>query len=160
MTPPAGVTPWEDQFAAFCGEMAASLSFNRSVGQIFGLLYLSSEPISLGEISRRLRMSKGNASINLRTLESWGAVRSVPQNGSRQDHYQANTNLRELALRRLQEGLGRRLTLAEEALVRFAGDAEGLSPDVRKKIQNIKSMTGSARKALKVLPKLLALLPR
>ena len=48
---------FQARFAAFCGELAESLSFNRSVGQIYGLLYLSPDPLSLSDIAETLAMS-------------------------------------------------------------------------------------------------------
>jgi DNA-binding transcriptional regulator GbsR (MarR family) len=50
-------------FARLAGEMAQSLSFNRSLGQIYGLLYASDKPQSLEEITRALSVSKGNVSV-------------------------------------------------------------------------------------------------
>ena len=66
------------EFARFAGELAESFSFNRSVGQIYGLLYLQESPLSLEDIGQRLSMSKGNASINIRLLESWGPCGPFP----------------------------------------------------------------------------------
>src|SRR5437870_2655557 len=104
------------ELARFAGELAESIGFNKSIGQIYGLLYTGTAPLSLDEISQKLSMSKGNASINLRVLEEWGAVHSVGVSGSRRDHYEANTKIKDLFLRRLQEGLTKRLDMAERRL--------------------------------------------
>ncbi len=104
------------EFSQFAGEMAESLSFNRSIGQIYGLLYLYTKPMSLKDISQSLKMSKGNASVNLRILESWGAVKSVWVSGSRQDYYEVSRDIKDLLVHRVQEGLSRRLEIAEEKL--------------------------------------------
>jgi len=145
------------EFAMFAGELAESLSFNKSIGQIFGFLYLSPEPLSLDEISSRLSMSKGNASINLRYLEAWGAVRPVAMSGTRRDHYQANANLKEIILRRVEEGISRRLDLAEERLGQIGLPSD---PHTRKKIQDLRNLVGASRKALKILPGFLKFLPK
>src|SRR5262245_62136000 len=110
------IHPFSEQFVSLAGELAELFSFNRSVGQIFGLLYLSPEPVSLEEIALSCRMSKGNASIHLRTLENWGAVRCSWKPGTRKDYFEAVSDLRELATRRLQEGLSRRLKMTRESL--------------------------------------------
>ncbi len=160
MTPTS--TTNQIEFARFAGELAESLSFNRSIGQIFGLLYLASEPLSLSDISQRLSMSKGNASINLRYLESWGAVRPVAT-GTRRDHYQANTNLKEIILRRVEEGISRRLDHAEERLAQIISNEDNsasLDPQAKKKIQDLKSLLSGGRKALKLLPTALKFLPK
>jgi DNA-binding transcriptional regulator GbsR (MarR family) len=147
-----------DEFAAFAGELAESLSFNRSIGQIYGFLYLSREPLSLGEISRCLKMSKGNASINLRTLESWQAVYPVPVAGSRQDHYEANRDLKMIALRRFKDGFGKRLDLAENHLGRLLKRGDG-SPEAKKSLQNLRSLLAGGRRLLVLLPKMSKFLP-
>lgn len=157
MTPP----PLQEDFARLAGELAESLSFNRSIGQIYGLLYLASEPLSLEDIAKRLGMSKGNASINLRALASWGAVRPVWVRGSRRDHYEADRNIKALALRRLEEGLSRRLDMAEEKMDSLLSrDGALQDPAVKKRLQELRSLVGSGRKALRVLPKILGFLAR
>ncbi|HRY28815.1 MAG TPA: hypothetical protein P5079_02120 [Elusimicrobiota bacterium] len=155
MTP----TSPQDEFVRFAGQLAESFSFNKSIGQIYGLLYLNPEPLSLDEISKRLLMSKGNASINLRVLEEWGAVRSVPIPGSRRDHYEANRNLKEVALRRLEEGLGRRISWAEKRLDDFLtrtkeSPGSEMNAETKKQLQEIRVLLARGRKAMALLPKI------
>ena len=150
--------PLHQEFSRFAGELAESFSFNRSIGQIYGLLYMSPEPLSLDEIARRLAMSKGNASINVRVLESWGAVKSVWVSGSRRDHYEANTDLKGLLMRRVEEGLSRRLEAAESRLETLSGALAQADPATKKKVQELRGMVQKSRKALKVLPKLVKFL--
>jgi len=149
------------EFTNLAGEMAESLSFNKSVGQIYGLLYLQTgASLSLEEIARRLSMSKGNASVNLRFLETWGAVRSVWVQGSRRDHYEANRNIQGIALNRLQLGLGRRLDRAEQILEKITSSVaykEGRPEEasVRKQLKEIQNLVANGRKAIGLLPKVL-----
>jgi DNA-binding transcriptional regulator GbsR (MarR family) len=141
--------PLDAEFARLSGELAESFSFNRSVGQIYGLLYLQESPLSLEDIGARLSMSKGNASINIRLLESWGAVRSVSVVGSRKDFYEANRDIKEVALRRLREGLTKRLNRADEQLTRLHKSGNGnTAPASLKRIQELQSLLSKARKAL------------
>lgn len=147
-------TPLHSDFAKFAGELAESLSFNRSVGQIYGLLYLSPSPLSLDQIAEGLRMSKGNASINLRTLETWGAVRPVWVDGSRRDHYEANRDIKSVAYRRLMEGLTKRVELAERNIDRMIGQANG-DAGLKKRLQELRSLVQTGRRAMRVLPKII-----
>jgi DNA-binding transcriptional regulator GbsR (MarR family) len=96
-------------FIHLAGEMAGMFSFNRSIGQIYGLLYASPEPLSLEAIAKSCQMSKGNASIHLRTLETWGAAHRSWKPGTRKDYYAANTDLKGLAIKRLQQGMEKRI---------------------------------------------------
>lgn len=138
----------DTEFARFAGELAESFSFNRSVGQIYGLLYLQETPLSLEDIGQRLSMSKGNASINIRLLESWGAVRPVSVVGSRKDFYEANRDIKQVAVRRVREGLTKRLDRAEDQLIRLHKNGNGSSSASLKRIQELQSLLTKARKAM------------
>jgi DNA-binding transcriptional regulator GbsR (MarR family) len=61
-------------------------------GRIFGLLYLSPNPLSLDDIATELQQSKSNISTTIRGLVEWHLVRRVPVPGSRKDHYEAATD--------------------------------------------------------------------
>ncbi|OVE76905.1 hypothetical protein BVX98_04360 [bacterium F11] len=147
-----------EEFSRFAGELAESFSFNRSIGQIYGLLYLSSEPLSLDQLSASLHMSKGNVSMNLKILRYWGAVQQVTGKSNRKDYYKANQNIKEVALRRFQEGIGRRLDRAEETLNRLllTNDQNpdvAISPEAKRKLKELQSMVSGGRKALELIPK-------
>jgi DNA-binding transcriptional regulator GbsR (MarR family) len=72
------------------------LGLPKSVGEIYGLLYLSPQPLSLDALVVRLRMSKGSTSQGLKFLRNLGAVKVVYVAGDRRDHYEAQTELKEL----------------------------------------------------------------
>jgi len=155
------LTSSQDAFVRLAGEMAENFSFNRSVGQIYGVLYVSREPLALEDIAKRLGMSKGNASINLRALEGWGAVRPVWVAGSRKDHYEANRDLKALLLRRVEEGLSKRLDLLETRLAGVSDALAGNDADSRfakEQLKSVASMAAKARKALNMLPKVVKFL--
>src|SRR5436189_172768 len=110
------------QFVEFMGQLAEMCAFNRSIGQIYGVLYLAAEPLCLEDIATACRMSKGNASIHLRALENWGAVHQSGKPGTRKDYYSANTDLRALAIKRLQEGTTRRLDHVKQRIKEIKED--------------------------------------
>ena len=59
------------------GRISSFWGFSKIVGQLYGLLYLSFKPLTLDEMAEKLSVSKGNVSINIRTLERWNMVRPV-----------------------------------------------------------------------------------
>ena len=69
------------------GRICQLLGQPRSTGQIYGLLYLSAEPLSLIQMSSMLGISKGSVSMGTRQLASWGAIRKVWIPGDRRDFY-------------------------------------------------------------------------
>ena len=71
------------------GRICQILGFPRITGQIFGLLFLSAEPLSLDQMSSMLGISKGSASMGTRQLAGWGAIRKVWIPGNRKDYFEA-----------------------------------------------------------------------
>lgn len=67
------------------------------MGEIYGLLYSTEEPLAFDDLVTRLKLSKGSVSEGLRLLRSLGAVNLVPVPESRKDHFTAETSLRRLA---------------------------------------------------------------
>ena len=74
-----------------------ALSLPRSIGEIYGLLFSTPEPLSLDDVQTRLQLSRGSASEGLRWLRSLGAVNQVYLPGIRKEHFTAETSLRKLA---------------------------------------------------------------
>lgn len=81
----------QEVFVQGAGKISSALlgMINRVGGQIYALLFLSEEPLSLDDIARRLAVSKSNVSINIRMLEDYSLVRKVWVKGSRKDYYAA-----------------------------------------------------------------------
>lgn len=91
------LTPFQrESIDLFVGAFAV-LSLPRSLGEIYGLLYSTEEPLAFDDLVTRLDLSKGSVSEGLRLLRSLGAVNLVPIEGSRKDHFTAETSLRRLA---------------------------------------------------------------
>lgn len=56
------------------GDIAAFWGFTRTQGRIYGLLFLSPEPMPQAELRERLDISAGSASMTLASLLDWGVV--------------------------------------------------------------------------------------
>jgi DNA-binding transcriptional regulator GbsR (MarR family) len=84
-------------------DIADTLGFPRSYGEIYGLLYISACPLSFTDIQGRLQLSSGSVSQGLRALRDIGAIRLQPDKGGRRDHFVAETELRALAAVFLRE---------------------------------------------------------
>lgn len=110
------VSNLERLFVETAGELAQSLSLNRVVGQIYALLYVSPDPVPLEAIAAKLGISKGSASVNVRVLEEWNAVKSVWTPSSRKDFYTAEPDFMKVVSERLEKGFLRRLSLLDAKL--------------------------------------------
>ena len=76
------------------GQLADYFGFNQVMGQLYGSLLLSAEPLSLDDMMGRLGISKASVSTNMRSLEHMGMVRQVWVRGGngRRKYYQAETD--------------------------------------------------------------------
>lgn len=64
----------QDEIAYVFGNIAAFWGFTRTQGRIFGLLFLSPEPLDHSTIRDRLGISAGSTSMTLASLMDWGVV--------------------------------------------------------------------------------------
>lgn len=89
--PDASIDDAIDIFLQGAGKISSALlgMINKVGGQIYALLFLSDEPLSLDEIAERLSVSKSNVSVNIRFLEEYDLVKQVWVRGSRKDYYAA-----------------------------------------------------------------------
>lgn len=74
--------------------VAGALSLPRSVGELYGVLFISPEPMCMDDLMRKLKISKGSTSQGLKILRSFGAVQTVYVAGDRRDFFTAEAGLR------------------------------------------------------------------
>lgn len=92
------------------------IGLQKSVGEIYGLLFVSSRALAMDDIVRRLGISLGAASQGLKVLRTVGAVKSVYMPGDRRDHYVADLELSKFASAFIQEELKPKLDRALERI--------------------------------------------
>ena len=68
----------------------------RSYAEIYAVLFLSPDPLTMEELIERLGISRGSASQGLGFLRKAGAIRMVLIPGRRPAHYEAVAELRQL----------------------------------------------------------------
>ena len=85
---PSTLTPAMQKFILHWGEMGDKWGINRSVAQVYALLYVSGVPLNAEHIADTLQMARSNVSTSLRELSGWGIVRMVHKVGDRRDHYE------------------------------------------------------------------------
>ena len=105
-----------DNFIEGIGHLTSTVGLNRVIGQLYAILFLSSEPLCLDDMAEALRISKGNASVNIRELEKLGVVRKVWIKGSRKDFYEAELDLEKLIRSGVVTALKRRMDMIQEIL--------------------------------------------
>ncbi len=97
------------------------LGLPKSIGEIYGTLFLSEHPLAFDDLVDRLGISKGSVSQGLRALRQIGAVSECPNGTGRRTYYQPETQLkrlvggfiREQVVPHLDSGTGKLATLKE-----------------------------------------------
>jgi DNA-binding transcriptional regulator GbsR (MarR family) len=64
----------QDRVADAMGDIAEFWGFTRTMGRIFGLVYMSPEPLDQSTVRTRLDISAGSASTTMTALLEWGVL--------------------------------------------------------------------------------------
>ena len=124
----------------------------KSVGEIYGLLFVAPRPMAMDAIMERLGISLGAASQGLKLLRSFGAVRVVYERGDRRDHYVADLELSRFATAFIKDELQPRMDMAAERIRRMEDSLVELSPKerraTRERIDRLKHWLAKGRKIL------------
>jgi DNA-binding transcriptional regulator GbsR (MarR family) len=97
------------EFVEHWGLMARSWGINATMGELFALLYITGKDWTAEDLRRRLDISRGNVSMNLRELMAWGVVHRVHRTGERREFYRAEADVWTLFRRILSERKRREL---------------------------------------------------
>jgi DNA-binding transcriptional regulator GbsR (MarR family) len=113
--------PLTQRFVLHFGEMGSRWGINRTVGQIYALLYVSAVPLNADELGEALNFSRSNVSMGLKELQSWSLVRLMHQPNDRREYFQAPEDVwaifRTLATERRKREIDPTLSMLREALM-------------------------------------------
>lgn len=133
----------------------------KSVGEIYGLLFVSPKPLAMDEIMVRLNISLGAASQGLKLLRGVGAVKTTYVPGDRRDHYVADLELSRFATAFIKEELHPRMERALDRIRRMEQLSADMSPQDRKAtLAKIERLKHWLEKGDKMLPWILKFLVR
>jgi DNA-binding transcriptional regulator GbsR (MarR family) len=83
------LTPLAQSFVLHFGEMGSRWGINRTVGQIYALLFVSERPLNADEIAEALNFSRSNVSMGLKELDSWRLTKLQHLPGDRREYFSA-----------------------------------------------------------------------
>jgi DNA-binding transcriptional regulator GbsR (MarR family) len=126
----------QQRFVEAWGAMGSLWGINRSVARVHALLMANADPISLDEIAEQLLISKGNASMSLRELRTFGVVRQVEVPGDRRDFWVTEPDVWTMFFRILRERKRREFDPALDAVRRLV-ETPGASGSVRRRLEQM-----------------------
>jgi DNA-binding transcriptional regulator GbsR (MarR family) len=151
------LTPLETDVIAFFVRLGRLIGAPTSIGEIYGLCFISTRPQTLDDVIDRLAISKGSASQGLRLLRSIGAIKSAYVPGDRRDHFVAETELRKLVSGILREKVAPHLESGAERLDHIgrsiATAPASDRPELKLRINKLKSWHRKARLLLPLVQK-------
>lgn len=112
------------------GVLGSSWGINRAMAQIHACLLLSPDSKTTDEVMEELKISRGNANMNMRALIDWGLVFKEFKPGERKEYFYAEKDLwtvmKQIAKeRRKREIIPIRDVLAEVSTAQVGDSTEG-----------------------------------
>jgi DNA-binding transcriptional regulator GbsR (MarR family) len=122
------LSPLQQTFVMHFGEMGSRWGINRTVGQIYALLYISPRPLNAEEISEALGYSRSNVSMGLKELDSWRLIRLKHFAGDRREYFTTPEDIwvivRTLVEERRKREIEPTLTLLRDTLLETPASEE------------------------------------
>ena len=125
----APLSPLVRSFVAHFGEMGSRWGINRTVGQIYALIFVAPAPLNADDIAAKLEFSRSNVSMGLKELQAWRLVRLRHLPGDRREYFEAPQDVweifRVLAEERRRREIEPTLSMLRSALLETpSSDAE------------------------------------
>jgi len=86
----------QEEFILHFGEMGSRWGINRTVGQVYALLFISNTPLNAEDITTSLSISRSNTSMALKELQSWQLVVLKHIAGDRRDYFTTPDDLMQI----------------------------------------------------------------
>ncbi len=121
MSPAAPLSSLSREFINHFGEMGSRWGINRTVGQMYALLFVSQVPLNADDMADALGFSRSNVSMGLKELQAWRLVRLRHLPGDRREYFEAPEDVweifRVLATERRRREIEPTLSMLRSALL-------------------------------------------
>jgi DNA-binding transcriptional regulator GbsR (MarR family) len=129
----------EDSILNLCVKLCSILGLPKSIGLIYGAVFVSTRPIEAGEICKKLKISRGSVSQGLKFLKELGAIRVESHNGTRAEHFVVEDHLRKAVETFVTKKIAPAFEELGEEVVRLGKDPNlNLPQELREKLETIR----------------------
>lgn len=145
----------KEKFIQSWGALGTQWGINRTMAQIHALLLLAPNPLTADDIMDELKISRGNANINIRALIDWGLVQKELKQGERKEFFVAEKDMWHVVKRIIIERKKKEL----EPMIRVLDELSSLegndlhSKEFSKIIKDLKLFSNKADQTLDALIK-------
>lgn len=95
--------PLIQTFVLHFGEMGSRWGINRTVGQIYALIYLSPDALNADQLVEQLGFSRSNIAMGLKELESMNLIMLKHIPGDRKDYYATHDEIWDIVRNLVEE---------------------------------------------------------
>lgn len=145
----------KDKFIQTWGSLGSSWGVSRTMAQVHALLLIAPRPMCADEIKQELRISTGNANMNIRLLIDWGLVYKEGKAGDRKEYFTAEKDIwkvvRQIMIQRKKKELEPMLRVLDE--VSDVNCNCDQSVEFNRVVQDIKKLSSKADATLDMLIK-------
>jgi DNA-binding transcriptional regulator GbsR (MarR family) len=158
---PAELSALERQVVDFFTDGVRLVGLPKSMGEIYGLLFISQKPLALDDLVATLGISKGSVSQGLRALKTLGAVREAEcEPAGRRTYFEPDLALKRLVGGFIREQVRPHLESGRSKLVNLQTATKSVAdPDEREfyqdRIERLENWLRKARIMLPVMQKIL-----
>ena len=136
----------KDRFIQAWGTLGSNWGINRTMAQVHALLLVSDRPLSAEEIMQSLKISRGNANMNIRALIDWGLAFKELKAGERKEYFVAEKDMWEV----IRQVIAHRKKKELEPMLRVLNElnsVEGETDEIQEFTKVIQDITLFANKA-------------
>ena len=138
-----------DRFIESWGAMGSVWGINASTARIHALLMTNTDPMSLDAIAKRLRISRGNASMCLKELRGWGVIRLIKEPGDRRDYYVSESDVQKMffaiAGERKRREFDPLVEVVEDTLRSLKQETGGRQDEVRARLEQMEELLSTLK---------------
>lgn len=149
---------WQEgksKFLQAWGALGSEWGINRTMAQIHALLMISPQSLSADAVMEDLKISRGNANMNLRALMDWGLVYKELRAGDRKEYFVAEKDIwkvvRQIIINRKKKELDPMLKVLEEINNVDESTPEGEA--LARMVRDLKVFSSKADSTLEMLVK-------
>lgn len=144
----------KEKFIQSWGTLGSAWGVNRTMAQIHALLLISPKALSSQEIMDELKISLGNANMNLRALVDWGLVYKQLKAGERKDFFVAEKEMWNVVRKIMAQRKKKELEPVLRVL-RDVSNVEGSGTDTEEFNKVVKDIQDFSKNADKTLERLI-----
>jgi len=136
----------QEKFIQSWGTLGSHWGINRTMAQVHALLLIAAKPLAAQEIMDALKISSGNANMNIRALIDWGLVFKELKPGERKEFFVAEKDMWEVIRKIIIQRKKKELEPVIKVLNEIT-DVEQNSPEAEEFVRVVQDIRPFAQKA-------------